>query len=309
MTRAILQPGPRARGAAVVLAMLLAALAAAVAAGVLADQQRWARNVEHRRDQVQGAAIAMAGVQWAAAILDEDARTSTIDHLGEPWALTLPPMPLDHGEIRGAIVDAQSRLIVNALGDPTATADQARIARLFDQQHVPTAALDGIGDWIDRDSLTRGNGAEDAWYRAQAVPMLAANAPIVRVAELAVVRGVTPEALASLRPYLTALPGRTAVNVNTASPEVLAAVLDASSPEALAAIVQARHAKPFASVAEFRARLPQGVQLASEDGLDVRSRFFEVTVEARQGATVTRARALLQREAGRRPAIVWQVVE
>jgi len=51
------------RGAAVVLAMLLAALAAAIAATVFADQQRWSRNVEHRRDQVQAQALAMAGVQ------------------------------------------------------------------------------------------------------------------------------------------------------------------------------------------------------------------------------------------------------
>lgn len=296
-------------GAAVVLAMLLAALAAAVAASVLADQQRWARNVEHRRDQAQGAAIAMAGVQWATAILDEDARTSAIDHLGEPWAIALPPIPLDHGEIRGAIVDAQSRLNVNALGDATAVVEQSRIARLFAQQHVPAIAQDAIADWIDPDALPRANGAEDAWYRTQAVPMLAANVPVVRFAELGAVRGVSEELLAALRPYLTALPGRTAVNVNTAPPEVLAAVLDAASPDMIGAIVQGRRTKPFASIAEFRARLPRSAALASEDGLDVKSRFFEVTVEARQGATVTRARALVQREAERRPVIVWQVVE
>jgi hypothetical protein len=33
--------------------MLIAALAAAVAATVFADQQRWSRAVEHRRDQVR----------------------------------------------------------------------------------------------------------------------------------------------------------------------------------------------------------------------------------------------------------------
>jgi hypothetical protein len=43
----------RERGAAIILAMLIAALAAAVVATVFADQQRWSRTVEHRRDQVQ----------------------------------------------------------------------------------------------------------------------------------------------------------------------------------------------------------------------------------------------------------------
>ena len=66
---------PRAtRGAAVVLAMLLAALAAAVAATVFADQQRWIRGVEHRRDQVQAQALAVAGVQWGRQILYDDAQ-------------------------------------------------------------------------------------------------------------------------------------------------------------------------------------------------------------------------------------------
>ncbi len=83
--------------------MLLAALAAAIAATVFADQQRWSRTVVHRRDQVQAQALAMAGVQWARQILYDDARRSAIDHLGEPWALTLPPIPLENGEIRGAI--------------------------------------------------------------------------------------------------------------------------------------------------------------------------------------------------------------
>ncbi|HZQ60978.1 MAG TPA: type II secretion system minor pseudopilin GspK [Casimicrobiaceae bacterium] len=297
------------RGAAIVIAMLLAAFAAVVAAGVLADQQRWTRNVEHRRDAVQAQATAMAGVQWARQILYDDARTSVIDHLGEPWALQLPPIPLDNGEIRGAIADAQSRLNVNALGDDAAAVERMRLARLFAQRGGPVAALDSIADWIDRDSATRAGGAEDAWYRAQTVPMLAANAPVLRVAEIATVRNVSYEALAAVRPYITALPPRTPLNVNTAPAEVLAAVLDNASPEALAAIISGRKEKPYTTVAEFRARLPQGVHLSSEEMLDVRSGYFEVTVEARQGASTARARALVHREADRWPSIVWQVVE
>src|SRR5438270_9404294 len=107
------------RGAAVVIAMLLAAFAAVVAASVLADQERWTRSVTYRRDQVQAQATAIAGIQWARQILF-DARHNAIDHLGQPWAVRLPPIPLDNGEIRGSIVDAQSRLNVNALADDSA---------------------------------------------------------------------------------------------------------------------------------------------------------------------------------------------
>ena len=301
----------RLRGAAVVLAMLIAALAAAVAATVFADQQRWSRMVEYRRDQVQAQALAMAGVQWARQILDDDARGSEIDHLGEPWALALPPIPLENGEIRGSIVDAQGRLNVNALGDADASSasERARIAALFAQRGGPNTALDAIADWIDADGAVREAGAEDAYYAAQAVPGLAANVPVLRVAELATVKGVTPQALAAVAPYLSALPRGTPVNVNTAPAEVLAVIVDKLGADGAAALVARRAREPYGTIAEFRSRLPKGATLSDERALAVKSTYFYVTVEARQGATVARARALLHRGGSEWPTIIWQVVE
>ncbi|MEO8304857.1 MAG: type II secretion system minor pseudopilin GspK, partial [Betaproteobacteria bacterium] len=286
-------------------------LAAAVAATVFADQQRWSRTVEHRRDQVQAQALAMAGVQWARQILDNDARRSEIDHLGEAWAVALPPIPLENGEIRGAIVDAQGRLNINALGDGSASSEQERrrIAKLFAQRGGPVAALDALADWIDVDGRVRDAGAEDTYYGAQSVPGLTANVPVLRIAELSSVKGVSAQALDAVAPFLSALPAGTALNVNTASAEVLAAVVDGLSGEGLAGFVGGRAQKPFATIAEFRSRLPRGATLGSEAALAVKSSYFYVTVEARQGTTLARARALLARTGNTWPGIVWQVVE
>jgi general secretion pathway protein K len=301
----------RDRGAAVVLAMLLAAFAAAVAATVFADQQRWSRSVLHRGEHAQAQVLAMAGVQWSRQILHDDARRSVIDHLGEPWAMTLPPIPLDNGEIRGAITDAQARLNVNALGGTGTGAATLRawIARLFAQRGGPVGALDAIADWIDADGIVRPEGAEDAHYAAQPASGVAANAPLVRTMELAAVKGVAPRALAAVAPHIAALPSGTPVNVNTASPEVLGAMVENVSGDALAALVADRARKPFTTVAEFRARLPQDAVLRGEESLSVRSSFFYVSVEARQGTTRARARALLRRTDGDWPAVVWQIVE
>ena len=41
----------------------------------------------------------------------------------------------------------------------------------------------------------------------------------------------------------------------------------------------------------------------------MKSDHFLVTIEARQGDTLARVRALLRRGAGAWPAIVWQIVE
>jgi general secretion pathway protein K len=299
------------RGAAVVLAMMLAAFAAAIAATVFAEQQRWSRTVLHRRDHVQAQALAMAGVQWSRQILYDDARRTVTDHLGEPWAMALPPIPLDNGEIRGAIADAQARLNVNGLERASAVAQTYRawLERLFAQRGGPVAALDAIADWLDRDASVRPSGAEDAYYAAQPASGLAANAALVRTAELASVKGVAPPALAAVLPFLAALPAATPVNVNTAPPEVLAAIVESLSGDALATIVTGRAGKPFTTIAEFRARLPDGASLRGDEALAVRSDFFYVTIEARQGTTRARARALLRRAGSQWPAVVWQVVE
>ncbi len=299
------------RGAAIVLAMLLAALAAAVAATVFADQQRWSRMVEHRSDQVQAQALAMAGVQWARQILYDDARQSVIDHLGEPWALALPPIPLENGEIRGTIADAQARLNVNALGasGTAAGVERDRLVRLFQQRNGPAAAIDAIADWIDADSALRSGGAEDAYYAAQTGPGLAANAPAVRVYELAEVKGVTARSLARVADFVIAVPAGTPTNINTASPEVLSAIVGNLSGDAAAALVAGRAKKPYTTIAEFRARLPPGSALAAEDALSVKSDYFLATIEARQGQTRARARALLHRGGSAWPTVIWQVVE
>jgi general secretion pathway protein K len=304
-------PASRFAGAAIVIAMLLAALAAAVAATVFSDQRRWAENVQHRRDQVQAQALAMAGIQWTRQILQDDARRGSIDHPGEPWAIPLPAVPLENGSIAGAIADAQARLNVNALGqgDAVAVVTRARLQKLFAQRGVDPAALATIGDWIDADAETRAGGAEDARYLAASVPYLAANAPVLRLSELADVAGVSPATLAALAPFVAALPGQAAVNVNTAPAEVLATIVGNASPEALAQLVADRVRKPFSTVAEFRARLPQGATLDAETGLAVNSSYFLVTVDALQGITRGRARALLRREGTQWPAVVWQVVE
>jgi len=304
----------RARGAAIVVAMLLAALAATIAAALLWQQQRWAGDYERRRDQVQAQVLAMAGVQWARQILFDTTRGSNITHLGQPWAFKLPPTPIENGSVSGYIVDAQSRINIDNIGAggnaPVSTG--AALQRLFGVLGVPTSLLNAITDWVDADDqVTPGGGAEDPYYRAQSVPGLAANAPVRRVAELLAVRGADAPTLTRLRGFIEAVDGPVQINVNTAPPEVLMAAIDGLDAAGAAALVATRAQTPFSSVADFRTRL-QGRQLkVDETLLTVRSDWFVVTIEARQGDTLARARAVIRRSstATEWPAVVWQTVE
>jgi general secretion pathway protein K len=313
MARAALTLRP-ARGAAIVMAMLLAALVATIAATLLWQQQRWASEYERRRDQVQAQVLAMAGVQWARQIVFDTTRTSTITHLGQPWAYKLPPTPIENGSIGGYIIDAQSRININnlSLGGDAARPTLAALQRLFALLGVPPPFLNAIGDWIDKDDqVTPDGGAEDAYYLAQTPPGLAANAPARRVAELLAVRGANALTLERLRVFVETVDAPALVNVNTAPPEVLRAMIDGLDADGAAALIAARAQSPFISLDDFRARLARPQVRIDETLLAVRSDWFVVSIEARQGDTRARARALLKRSsaASEWPAVVWQTVE
>jgi general secretion pathway protein K len=296
------------RGAALVLAMLIAALAAAVAVAVAAEQQRWFSDVANRRDLVQAQALALAGVQWARQIMQDDARSSTIDHLGEPWAYPLPRTPLENGSIEGGIEDAQGRLNINNLtaDDARGKEERARLARLFAQRGIAPGVLGAIAAAVapvpvNDDSQTIG--------AAPSTKPLPTSLWPVRLGELADVRGVTGRNVTQMAPYVVALPAATVLNVNTAPPEVLAAAIPGLSSEALAALVAERGKKPFATLSDFRSRLPSGAAIPNETTLGVSSSYFLVSVRARQGETVAQARALLRRDGREWPLVVWQTLE
>ncbi|MDX8399181.1 MAG: type II secretion system minor pseudopilin GspK, partial [Gallionellaceae bacterium] len=74
-------------------------------------------------------------------------------------------------------------------------------------------------------------GAEDNVYLDQDPPYRTSDTLLRSVTELLWIKGYTPEVVGLLRPYVTALPVETPVNVNTASAEVLMSLhhnLDAS---------------------------------------------------------------------------------
>ncbi|MDQ2916483.1 MAG: type II secretion system minor pseudopilin GspK, partial [Pseudomonadota bacterium] len=304
------KPRRAERGLALIVAMLIAALAAAVAVSVATAQSQWSAQVSHRRDQVQAQSIALAGIQWARQILEADAQAGPIDDLNEPWALPLPPTPVQNGVVEGRIVDAQSLFNVNNLASAThATFERRRFARLFATLGIPETTLASMIDWVDADSVPQPDGAEDAWYLDQADASLPPNAPATRIEELGSVRGMTIPAMTSVVRFITTLPVDTPLNVNTAPAELLAASLDNVAPEQLAALVASRVERPFASLADFRARLPGGASIGDETMYSVGSRYFLVTVRARQGETVAQAHALIERANNAWPAIVWQTIE
>jgi len=76
----------RQRGIAIVPALLVATLAVTMVSGLFWRQQVQLRTIENDRLTLQAHWVALGALDWAQRTLQEDARTSAVDHLGEPWA-------------------------------------------------------------------------------------------------------------------------------------------------------------------------------------------------------------------------------
>lgn len=98
------------------------------------------------------------------------------------------------------------------------------LQRLLELLDLDPAIADAIADWIDPDKEKRDNGAEDSDYERLDPPYVAANQPLASVTELRLIKGIDAAVYNKLAPYVCILPPGTALNVNTASPVVLAAL-------------------------------------------------------------------------------------
>ena len=307
----ILRPASQ-RGAAVILALLTVALVAGLAAASVSDLGVAMDHVAGRHDQAQARQLARGAVDWARNVLAEDARSSTVDHLGEAWAVKVPPTPVEEGEVSGELQELSGRLNLNNL----ASADGADIVEI--EQFQRLLAILGIGDgdaqnltaalldWLDADDSPRlPGGAESSWYAAQTPPRRPANAPLVAVGELLQVRGFTPQLVAQLKPFVATLPAGSKVNVNTAPAEVLAAVVPGLSLDAARVMVVQRSRAWFKDVAYFQARLPSPDMKPDPARIAITSRHFLATGRARYGVAMVRMEVLLDRSQNW-PTIVWQ---
>lgn len=293
------------KGAAVITAMLVVALAASAASFMMWQNHLWLRQVENLDHQAQARWIARAAIDWGRAILDQDSRE--VDHGGEQWAVRLPPLEAEGGEVTGSMRDAQGLINLNNLvqGGKVSQGDLMQQRRLMALLRLDPDLLNALVDWMDADSeVTLPDGAEDMQYLALTPPSRAANRALGDVSELYRVHGFTPEIVERMRPFVTALPGATAVNVNSAGAEVLAALCEGLQLGDAKLLVERRGSGHFKAKSEFRELLQKGAQVREED-FSVNSRFFVAVARARHGRVQAAWQALLERPAEGKTKTVW----
>jgi general secretion pathway protein K len=291
----------RQRGVALITAVLMVALATILAVNVgfrgFLDQRR--SGTLFALDQ--GYEIALGAEAWAADFLKQDMQDSQTDHLGEVWARPLPPLPIDGGTVEGQLEDMQGRFNLNNLihadGTPNPETVQ-QLERLLTMLEIEPAWAAAMADWIDQDTQPGfPDGAEDTVYTGQDPPHLAANMPITRVSELMVLPGFGPQRFARLRPYVTALPVGTPLNVCTA-PGVVLDSLSADSREFSlnpTDLASRRTSACFPTLEDLRGSLGDEAYNAIKNSLTESSAYFRATVWVTIGTTQFTLYSLLAR--------------
>jgi len=232
----------RQKGMALIIALLIVAMATLVATTLTFDFSLDQRRAQSLLATQQSRQLALGAEAWASEILRDDLENSSTDHLGEEWAMQLPPLPADGFLIQGILEDMQGKFNLNNLVNSDGEADPIKLAqfqRLLVALELNPSLAGVMVDWIDPDTQSSfPDGAEDDFYTGSDVPYRTPNTYITTITELQAVQGMTEESFRKLLPYVTALPPGTQLNVNTAAPVVLLSLgegIDIIQAESLAA--------------------------------------------------------------------------
>ena len=292
------------RGVALITAVLMVALATILAVNVsfrgMLDQRRTATVFALD----QGYEIALGAEAWAADFLRRDMQDSKTDHFGEAWARPLPPLPIEGGTVEGRLDDQQGLFNLNNLVFPDGTTNPdavKQLERILAALDLEPAWASAMADWIDQDAQPGfPDGAEDSVYTGQNPPYLAANMPITRASELLVLAGFGAERYATLKPYVTALPVGSKLNVCTAPGIVLDALSENTrefglNPDELA---NRRKEACFPTLEDLRGSLGDEEFNKVKDSLSESSSYFRATVWVTIGTTQFTLYSLLARGGG-----------
>jgi general secretion pathway protein K len=292
------------RGVALLLALLTMVLLTVVVieftVSSQVDYRRAATWVAGRR----AALLADGGVTLAGELLHYDFSLGDTDSLQDVWAREMPPVDTGAGMLAVRIEDEQAKLNLNGLATGSLSPAGRRFQSLLERLDLDPALAVPLADWVDRNK-DPGPGplaAEAEWYSQQKPPYAPRNGPLRSYAELALVRGYTPEVLVRLRRFVTVLPQLDLkVNANTASPEVLASMDPRLDDEGIVKrIIEARTTKPFAKAASMA--LVGGMEAFPAEEIDrlftFRSAWFRVRSTGDVSGAMRSTEALVERSGG-----------
>ena len=284
------------RGVALITAMLITALASLVAANLAWDNALDVRRTMVLLNSEQAMQVALGAESWVVGILHQDLQDSETDHLGEIWAFDIPGFPIEGGDVTGVIQDLQGRFNVNNLIDDNGRVEEdslERFRRLLNALDLDPRFAGIAADWMDANvDASFPDGAEDAIYTGILPPYRSANQSLTSASEFAALEGMDRQSFNVLRPHITALPGRTNVNVNTATAAVLQSLDENMSDADVEGLIAERESAGFGDIqTAFQSLVTPDVL----NTLEEKTSYFQLKVVVRIDTVRVTLYSVLQR--------------
>lgn len=330
------------QGVALLITLAVITLLIAVGLEINRKVRRYVSTTYTTGNQIALTQLAASGTQAAMAMLIKDRETSDSDSLLEDWAdpeeiaLVLADLPFEDGQVSIKISDELSRIQVNALVEfPERRQFNVRQQAIWDQllrsvmalqddfaDIDPGTIINSAKDWIDAgddDATTGLTGAEADYYEGLDPPYTCRNGPFLHTAELALVRGVPTgllfgtEGFPGIADQITIFGSSPdnngkavymgSINLNTASPMVIAAVLPAEYQDRAEAIsdyrqllIEADNGEAFENRNWYK-DAPGASDIEIDPGLiTVSSDLFRIEVTAALHETALITETIIQRE-------------
>lgn len=249
------------RGMALLLVLVVVALLTSLLADLAFSTLVDMRLTETFRDSTRAYYLAKGGVTAGRMLLQSD--TNNYDALNEFWSKGITNYPVADGySITIQIQDQDGKLAINSMvtGDNPQTVMIDRFYRFLLAMELgdeadPAELTAALIDWLDTgeasyteihtDGLSIPTaGAEELYYQSLPEPYGCKNGPLETLEELSLVKGFTPEIVKQISPHL-AVNKMEAVNVNTASAEVLMSLNLEISREMANNIIDYRQTEPI----------------------------------------------------------------
>ncbi|MEK6217619.1 MAG: type II secretion system minor pseudopilin GspK [Psychrobacter sp.] len=289
------------RGVALLTILLLVVSITVVAGAMLASQKIAIRRSGLLFDQNQLLQDIDAGQQLAVTMIRADANLNDTDSTQDIWAKPVPPYTLGTHSIGIEIRDEASRFNINNLYQNGAVDSNALAVfqRLLTQLNLAPDIAIAVLDYQDADSeVYQDGGDESTVYNQQSNSSADSDVPnqrLVNIDQLQNVKGINVEVLAVLRPYITVVPHYLPINMNTASPVILAALIDGATSQQMQTIVDLREKQVVESIDEIwqlpiLGSLNEKQRKALAPLLAVDSQAFTALITATDNATVGQAR-------------------
>lgn len=258
---------------------------------------------------------ARSGLQYALAVLYQDARSTEYDSEVESWAETLTSgTDSDFGDAAFTVKigDHSGRININRLvmqenpGEEQVfdAVQKDRLTLLLQSLDLDLEddeigdIINSIKDWIDRDNEITdegGIGAESAYYQGLSRPCLCRNGPLPDLEELSLIKGIDKVIYDEMAKYLT-IYGKGEININTAPNLVLASLSDDMDTELAENMIEYRNDEKNDLSTIHWTKDVSGMNDITLDHITVISTHFEIISIASRGEMKKTIKSMVKRE-------------